>query len=237
VASVNEALLALADHDDKVVRARHDVEHPAAKAALDAAAAELASAATAKRAIDQERDPLAARAEALEQDAATARERASAIARRLDESTGAGRELEAMAHERDALVARADQLDEELLGVYELLEPLDVRLTALRASALEATERRARALASVDEERASAAARLAELEAARRPLAIAVEAATLQRYEAAASRTGGTGAARLIGGRCGGCHVAVPAAIADRLAHGPEGAIAICDECGRLLTR
>lgn len=237
MASVNEALLALADHDESTIRARHDVEHPAARADLDAAAAALASIAVASRALGEERAPLESRAEELERDATTARERAAAIARRLDESTGAGRELEAMAHERDALVARADLLDEELLGIYELLEPLDERLGTLRAAELDAAGRRELAQASVDEQRSSATNRLHELTGARGPLADAIDDATLARYEAAAKHAGGTGAARLVNGRCGGCHVTVPAAIVDRLAHGPEGTIAVCDECGRLLTR
>jgi uncharacterized protein len=237
VASVNDALLALADHDEAIVRARYEAEHPAATAALDAARAELASAASATRALDADRAPLAARALELERDATTARDRANAIARRLDEATGAGRELEAMAHERDALVARADVLDEELLGIYEQLEPLDEQLAALRAGALDATARREQAQAAVTVEREAATARLVELLAARVPLADEVSAEILVRYEAAAARAGGIGAARLVNGRCGGCHVTVPAAIEDRLAHAPDGTIVVCDECGRLLTR
>ncbi len=237
MAGVNESLLALADHDETMVRARHEIEHPASTADLDAARAELASAAASKRALDGARAPLVARSGALEHDATAARDRASVIARRLDESTGAGRDLEAMAHERDALMARADQLDEELLSIYEQLEPLDERLESLRVDALAASARRERAQASATAERESAAARLEELTAARGPLAGAIDAATLARYEAAAARAGGIGAARLVNGRCGGCHVAVPAATADRIAHGPEGTIVVCDECGRLLTR
>jgi hypothetical protein len=234
---VNVALLALADHDETIVRTRHEVAHPASRSDLDAAVAELAAATAAMRALDEDRRPLATRADELERDATTARDRASAIARRLDESTGAGRELEAMANERDALVARGDLLDEELLGIYELLEPLDERLETLRATALDAAAHRERAEASVSDEASSATARLEALVAARGALADAIDAATLGRYEVAAGRAGGIGAARLVNGRCGGCHIAVPAAIVDQLAHAPEGTIVVCDECGRLLTR
>ena len=234
---MTEALLALADHDESIVRTRHEAAHPASQADLDATVAELAAATAAMRALDEDRAPLTARAGELERDATTARDRASAIARRLDESTGAGRELEAMAHERDALVARGDLLDEELLGIYELLEPLDEQLETLRATALDAAARRERAEASVNDERSSATARLDALAAARGALARAIDAGTLARYEAAAARNGGIGAARLVNGRCGGCRLAVPAAIVDQLAHAPEGTIVVCDECGRLLTK
>jgi hypothetical protein len=237
VATVTDALLALVDLDESIIRARHDVARPAAQLDLDAADASLGSIAAAAKVLESERAPLAARAGELERDATTARDRASAITARLDESTGAGRELEAMAHERDAVVARADVLDDELLGLYEQLEPLDDRLEALRADAAEAAERREVAASAVAEQRDSADARLHELEDARAPIAEAIDEATLARYAAAAKRAGGTGAARLVNGKCGGCHVAVPAAIEDRLAHAPEGTIAVCDECGRLLVR
>lgn len=237
MAGVTDALLALADHDEAIIRARHDVTHPAAQADLDRAAASLASLATAAGEIESARAPLTARAEELERDATAARDRAVAIARRLDESTGAGRELEAMAHEREGLVARADGFDDELLGIYDVLGPLDERLATVRSDAAAATASREDAARTVSEQRSAAEARLDELVAARPGLAEAIDAATLARYDAAAKHAVGTGAARLVNGRCGGCHLAVPAAIADRLAHGPEGTIAVCDECGRLLVR
>jgi predicted nucleic acid-binding Zn-ribbon protein len=237
VAGVTDALLALADHDEALIRARHDVAHPAAQADLDRAVASLASLAADASTIEAERAPLAARAEELERDATAARDRAAAIARRLDESTGAGRELEAMAHERDGLAARADAFDDELLAIYEVLGPLDERLATVRSDAEDVTARREHAARSVAEQRAAAGVRLDELMAARPALAEAIDQATLARYDAAAKHAEGTGAARLVNGRCGGCHVTVPAAIADRLAHAPEGTIAVCDECGRLLVR
>ncbi|HEV3329176.1 MAG TPA: hypothetical protein VGZ33_07235, partial [Acidimicrobiales bacterium] len=129
---MNDALVALADHDSAIVRARHAIDHPPSHGALDDALAELGGLRARKRELDEQRAPLASRAEVLESDAATARGRAAVIAARLDEATGAGRSLEAMVHERDGLDARASQLDDELLEVLEQLEPLDARDAALR---------------------------------------------------------------------------------------------------------
>lgn len=160
------------------------------------------------------------------------------MAARLDEATGAGRSLEAMVHERDTLAARASQLDDELLELLEQLEPLDASDAALRHDATRVTARRDELADAVATERDHATTRLAELTAQRPALAAELDAALLARYEAIAARAGGVGAARLVDGRCGACRVTVPAATADHLEHGgdPE-AIAVCDECGRLLVR
>jgi uncharacterized protein len=236
VAVVNDALLALAELDTELVPARHAVGHPPSLQLHDDALAELRVLRTRKRELDVEREPLAVRSEALERDAATARERAAAIADRLDASTGAGRELEAMAHERDALVARAAKLEDDLLEVLELLEPLDARDVVLHERATEVSAARERLALAVGNERTAATARLEALEASRPGLGAAVEPALYERYERIAARAGGIGAARLVDGRCGACRVTVPSVIADHLEHATgDGVVEVCDECGRLL--
>ena len=235
---MNDALLALADLDAALIPARHAVGHPPSLPAHDAALTELRALRAAKVALDEERAPVAARAAALELEAGSTRERAAAIAARLDAATGAGRELEAMAHERDALAERAERLDDELLEDLELLEPLEARDVDLRARAEELARDREALTLAVAEERSGASARLEALEASRPALAAALEPSLLARYEAVAARSGGVGAARLVDGRCGACRVTVPAAIADRLLHGANtDAVEACDECGRLLAR
>jgi predicted nucleic acid-binding Zn-ribbon protein len=235
---VNDALLALAELDAGIARQRHAVAHPPTLVAQDAVLVELRELRTRKRELDAARTPLVTRAEALEAESAAARARAAVVAARLDEATGAGRSLEAMAHERDALASRASELDDELLVVLEALEPLDATDAALRGDAVRATRRRDELALAVAEERQRATSTLDELLAQRPACASALDPALLARYEAIAARAGGVGAARLEDGRCGACRVTVPAAIADRLEHGADpDAIAVCDECGRLLVR
>ncbi len=235
---MTDALLALADLDQEVLRAQHAVAHPPSAQAFDAATAALDALRTAKRELDVARTPLVERAASLERDAAAARERASAIGARLEAATGAGRELEAMAHERDVLLARAVQLEDEQLELLEALEPLDVRDAELRAAATTARDRAAAAAASAAEERADATSTLEGLDAERPSLAASVEPSLLARYDAVAARSGGVGAARLIDGRCGACRVSVPSALLDQLQHALDPAFVVpCDECGRLLAR
>jgi uncharacterized protein len=238
VIDVHDQLLALADHDAELVRARHEVEHPPSMSVVRDADAELATLRAAKRELDGTLGPLAKQASSFERDATAARERATVIAARLAESTGAGRELEAMSHEHDALEARAGAIDDELYVILELLEPLEARDASLRAQFADVSSRRDAAAAAAETERADAATVLVELEAGRPRIAGAIDAALLARYEAAAARAGGVGAARLVDGRCGRCRVTVPAAVLDQLVHGHDpDAIAVCDECGRLLVR
>jgi uncharacterized protein len=238
VAIVNDALVALAEHDAAIMRARHAAAHPPSLVAHDAAMAELDALRASKRELDEQRTPLADRAARLESEAETTRERTAVLATRLEEATGAGRSLEAMVHERDALAARAGALDDELLELLEQLEPLDARDAALREGAQRVVARRDELAAAVTAERDAASATLAELTAQRPSCTAALDGALLARYEAIAPRAGGIGAARLVDGRCGACRVTVPAAILDRLEHGADpDAIAVCDECGRLLVR
>ena len=235
---MTDTLLALADHDEAAVRARHTVAHPPSVPAFAAATEELTSLRQRKRELDVHRTPLADRAATLERDAGQARERARSITARLDAATGAGRELEAMAHERDALLERASYLEDELLDVLVGLEPLDALDAELRAAAIDAHDRAEAASASAVRERDEADAALAALDAARPAIASEVPPALLARYEAVARRLDGVGAARLVDGRCGACRVTVPSGLVDELVHATDPtAVVACDECGRLLAR
>jgi predicted nucleic acid-binding Zn-ribbon protein len=235
---VTDALLSLADLDQDVVRARHAVEHPPSASGLSDAQVTLAALRAEKRELDDTRTPLSQRAEALDRDVTAARERAATISARLDASTGAGRELEAMASERDALLDRAAHLEDELLDVLEALEPMDARDAELRALAQDAHGRAEQAASGVDAERAEAHSRLAQLAQDRPALVATVDAGLLARYEAIARRNGGVGAARLVDGRCGACRVTVPSVLIDQLAHSTNpGFVVVCDECGRLIAR
>ncbi len=233
---MRDELVALAEHDAASVRARHDLEHPPSGAELAAIDEERAVLRREKLELDAVRAPLLERAGELERDAAAARERAGVVNARLRDATGAGRELEAMAKEADSLAARALGDDDALYGLLEELEPLDEHDADLRRRFEDATARHDDALARVTEERNAARAALEELDAGRGALLERLDEQLRARYEYAARRAGGVGAAVLEDGRCGGCRVAVPAAVADHLLRGHNAElVVVCDECGRLL--
>ena len=59
----------------------------------------------------------------------------------------------------------------------------------------------------------------------------------LARYERLRTQLGGTGAARLVGGSCSGCHLSLPAMEVDRIRKAPPDEVITCDQCGRILVR
>src|SRR5947209_3691288 len=59
----------------------------------------------------------------------------------------------------------------------------------------------------------------------------------LSQYERLRAKQGGIGAARLVGNRCSGCHLTLPATELDRLRHQTPDVVVLCDQCGRILVR
>ena len=55
------------------------------------------------------------------------------------------------------------------------------------------------------------------------------------RYETLRARLKGTGAARLIGNRCDGCHLELSSVEVEKIRAIPPGEVATCEQCGRIL--
>ena len=64
-----------------------------------------------------------------------------------------------------------------------------------------------------------------------------VPAELLARYDALRAQLGGVAVARLVGGRCDGCHLALAQAALERIRLAPPDELVECEECGRLLVR
>ena len=62
-----------------------------------------------------------------------------------------------------------------------------------------------------------------------------VPADLLAQYTSLRGGRGGIGVSRLIGSQCGGCHLTLSAMEVSRLRKLPEGEVAHCEECGRIL--
>jgi len=76
---------------------------------------------------------------------------------------------------------------------------------------------------------------LEALHAARAQAAGEVPGELLATYESLRQHLGGTGVARLVGSRCGGCHLSLPATALDQLRRQSAGTISYCEQCGRIL--
>jgi predicted nucleic acid-binding Zn-ribbon protein len=80
-------------------------------------------------------------------------------------------------------------------------------------------------------------AEVSALQLARGVAATEVPADLMERYETLRAHLGGTGAARLIGNRCDGCHLELASVEVERVRRLPPDALVTCDQCGRILVR
>jgi predicted nucleic acid-binding Zn-ribbon protein len=231
-----EALLAVQALDTARDRARHRRATLAERDEMIAIDAQLASGERQLSAARAARDAVTEREQSLEHTLTAVERRASEVKKRLYGGTvSATRELQAMAAELDSLTARASDLESQALAVMEEGEPLDARVEALegeKASLIAARAvveaRLARRETEVDDE-------LDVLNDARAQAVGPVPLGLLATYEDLRHRLGGTGVARLVGSRCGGCHLTLPATELDRLRRQVPGNVTFCEQCERIL--
>jgi uncharacterized protein len=78
-------------------------------------------------------------------------------------------------------------------------------------------------------------AALGEAVAARSNEAAQLPTALSDRYETLRARLKGTGAARLVGSHCDGCHLELSSVEVEKIRAFPPGEAATCEQCGRIL--
>ncbi len=147
------------------------------------------------------------------------------------------RELQAMQAEGEALRARRGTLEDEVLEAMGEREPLEEEVTALERRRAELDAEGSRLRASVAEAQAAIDEELAAELEARESAAAAIPADLLALYEQLRAHLDGVGAAPLVNGRCGGCHLALPATELDRLRRAPPETLVRCEQCSRILVR
>jgi predicted nucleic acid-binding Zn-ribbon protein len=235
-ASELAALLAVQDLDTSMDQHRHRRRNLPEREQLAALEAESQAVGAEAGRLGEQRDAVAEREAEVEAELAATEQRAAAVSRRLyGGEVSASRELQAMAADVENLRARASELEDQGLVLLEEREPLDNRMGELESQLSELDSRRrdvadtvARAEAVIDEE-------IAELEKDRQTAASVVPADLLATYERLRARLGGIGAARLIGNRCDGCHLALPAVELDRIRRLAPGQVVTCEQCSRIL--
>jgi hypothetical protein len=179
---------------------------------------------------------LTAKQQELEVQIAGITERRDHVEKRLYAATSsAARDLQAMNEEVKHLTDRRAELEELELVVMLDADPIDAELAALRermgpleVKSKELREEVEREQLEIDAAIASAAGTRAA-EAAQLPTALS------ERYETLRARLKGTGAARLIGSHCDGCHLELPSMEVERIRALPPGEVATCEQCGRIL--
>ena len=231
-------LLVVQDLDTAIAQHERRKVTLAERAALQALGERAAASNRVASELTGRRDELAGRLAHLEEQARAVVARRKTLEDRLLSARGAaGRDLQAIEGEVAQLATRRDQLEGEELLLMEEQEPLDVALAGHRAELGEMTAESRRLQARVAELDTEIDAELAELIARREAEAARLPEPLARRYEDLRRRLGGTGAARLVGDRCDGCHLTLPAMEVDRIRHLPPDAVVTCDQCGRILVR
>jgi len=231
-----DTLLAVQALDAALARCAHRRSHLEAAAALAELRRRRGELAGERAEPASQRAALAVRQDALEAELSATESRRSATRARLyGGAVSASRDLQALDAELAALTGRASGLEDELLEVMEAADGLDARLADLDRLDVELAGREAELAAEVGRAEAEIDAEVAALAAERAELAAGLPAELLATYERIRTRLGGVGAARLVGGRCDGCHLSLPATELDRLHHLDAAELVTCEQCGRIL--
>lgn len=234
--SVLEDLLQVQDHDTAADRIRHRRATLPELTELASISDRLSGLETSLAEVRRRRDEVAGREQRLEDDVAAVTAKAAEVSGVLySGSVGAIRELQAMEAEIVALNRRRSALEDDLLAAMEEREPLDAEVAALERERERLDAEAAQLHAVVAESQSDLDRQLDAEMAARSAAAAGLPADLVDLYEQLRARSAGVGAARLVNGRCGGCHLALPATEVDRLRRQPPGALERCDQCGRIL--
>jgi predicted nucleic acid-binding Zn-ribbon protein len=226
------------EHDTAVDRLRHRRGTLPELAELAGVEQALATLEQARAGASGRRDEVARRQRALEDDLASTEAKIGEIERRMYSGVvSAPRELQAMQADVESLRRRRSTLEDAVLDSMAEREPLDDEVSGLDREQERLDEEGVRLRAAVAEAQAAIDAELTVEEGRRREAVEGLPEDLVARYERLRARLDGIGAAPLVGGRCGGCHLSLPATEVDRIRREPPDALITCDQCGRILIR
>jgi predicted nucleic acid-binding Zn-ribbon protein len=236
--SVGETLLTLQGLDTHLDQLRHRRIHLPERAELAEIQEQLAALDVRQGAVGERRDALAAEAERLELEVIDIEDKSAYADRVLYGGTvKALKELTALQDEIAAFTKRKSDLEDRALAIMEDIDGLEATL-AERESERAVLDGRATALiAAIAEAEVAIDADLADSTARRADIAASLDPPVLANYESLRTNLAGIAVALLVGSRCQGCHLTLPAADLDHIRHLPVGEIARCPECDRLLVR
>lgn len=236
--SAQDELLGLQEHDTIIDQLDHRLATLEERAALERIDAALKTHDAAVAVLESERHVLVREQTKLEDNILLVEEkRLVEDAKLYDGSVSAIKELQALQDEIESLKRRQSSLEDELLEILEAVEPLDEQLAALAQAREEQESARHEAEAQLDEAEADIRANLESERSQRTEAADVIDPGALAEYEKLRVRLKGVAVARLVGGSCMGCHLALSAVEVDRIRKEPPDAVIHCGECGRILVR
>jgi uncharacterized protein len=231
-------LLQVQEHDTAADRLRHRRDHLPELAELRATEDELAALEATIAEVDAQAVEAARAQRRLEAELSLLESKLAELNVKLYSGVvSAARELQAMQSEAAAMRERRAALEDQVLEAMGEQETVDEQLAGLRIRRDELDARGATLRVAVAEAQAQVDRELATELAARAGAATAIPADVAALYEQLRAHLGGVAAAPLVNGRCGGCHLALPATEIDRLRKEPADSLVRCEQCERILVR
>jgi hypothetical protein len=165
-------------------------------------------------------------------------ERAAAEERKLyGGGVTAVREVDAIQAELGTISRRRSDLEDQVLTDMEAIDDLGRSVTTEEDERSRREREVAELIGIVGAAEAAIDSELAANVAEREGLADGLTEDLLATYERLRARLGGVAVARLEGGHCLGCHLALPATEVDAFRRAAPGTVFIHEECGRILVR
>ena len=226
------------DHDSAITRLRHRRRALPELAELESLVEQGAALDLSLAEVVARRDEVARRQRRVEDELAVVEHKLAVEQARLYSGTvSLIRELQAMQTEIDALKRRQGTLEDSVLEAMTEREPLDEEVASLEAQRVALDDRAGGLRVVVAEAQTTIDVELeVELEA-RAAAVVGIPAAVMTSYERLRTRLDGVGIARLVNGRCDGCHLSLSRtelAVALREDH---DTLLHCEQCGRILVR
>ena len=235
VVSELEALRALMEADRWIDRVGAQKSHLPESQELTIVESELRALAQQLRSSDEALAPVRRASQEAAGASERLRERAHSLRAKLDASTANARELAALQHELDVVLEHVSSAEDHELALLEQLEPLEAARAEVTSTAQPLAARRETLRSTIQELGVSLDEEIASLRVQRGDLAARVPSPLRERYEAALVRTGVSGAAQVVEGRCDGCRLALAPLDFERWRHQSADLDFACPECGRLL--
>ena len=233
-----EDLLVVQEHDSASDRLRHRKETLPSQARLGEVEQALAALEATMADVAGRRDEVGRRQQRHEDELASIEAKIGEVEKRLySGAVTVPRELQAMEADVASLKRHRSEIEDRVLEAMQDREPLDGEFSNLseQSSGLEAEAEQLRGTIATETKEIDAEL-ATELEA-RAAAAAAIPDDLMSQYERLRATQGGVGAARLVNGRCSGCHLTLPATELDRLKHQNADTLVLCDQCGRILVR
>jgi predicted nucleic acid-binding Zn-ribbon protein len=230
-----DALRALMEADRWIDRVRSQKTHLPEIAELSALEAELRGLLKDLRDAEGDLAPMKATLDAVDAESQRLRTRAKDLDDALSSSTASARELTAIQGELLHVRTLLAESEDRELDLLVALEPAEARVASVKQLAQPGVRRRAELLESIAQLQSTLDDELVSLQRDRDERAAALSNSLRARYDAALARSGTSGAAQVVEGRCDGCRIALSPLDLDHYRAQPPDTFMDCPECGRLL--